>query len=129
MDELTSLHLRHTAAWCTQQLSAGFAMRAAALRPDLLTSDDPLTQLNAIHDHQELLPTTVNYICKQRQQIIEATGISLPEMTLASSSVAFTARASTQIRALRPQNHHAGFSTTAIFPAGIHGLRTNRQTG
>lgn len=80
MDQLTSLHLRQTAAWCTQQLGAGFAMRTAALRPDLLTSDDPLTQLNAIHDHQELLPTTVNYICKQRQQIIEATGVSLPEI-------------------------------------------------
>ena len=80
MDEDTSLHLRQTAVWCTQRLNSVFTMRTASLRPELLASDDPLTQLDSIHDHEEQSPTAVRFICKQRQQVVESTGLALPQL-------------------------------------------------
>ena len=55
-------------------------MRTAALRPKLLRGDDPLTQLHAIHDYQDQVPTAVNFVCSQRQQMIEATGLAVPQL-------------------------------------------------
>lgn len=80
MDELIALHLRPTAVWFTNQLRTGFTMRTASLRPELLGSDEPLNQLYAIHDHQELIPNAAGFICKQRQQINEAVGLTLPTL-------------------------------------------------
>lgn len=80
MNDTISLHLRQTAAWCLQSFRRGFALRSQELRPDLLVSDDPLTQLYAIHDHQGSLPASVSAICDRRSQLIEELRISVPSI-------------------------------------------------
>lgn len=80
MHEHTSLHLRQAASWCIHTVSNGYAMRSPSLRPNLLSSDDPLTQLYAIHDNQDQLPVAVTDVCTKRSALLKELNLALPAL-------------------------------------------------
>ena len=71
-------------------MSNSYAMRSAALRPELLSSDDPLTQLYAIHDNQDQLPVAITDVCAKRSTLIKELDLALPTLEACIDCLLYT---------------------------------------